>query len=136
MRGLPLLIQLAQRATDEQCSELGRVAAEREAAEAALTSHAAGMEREMEVAADDPVAMMALASWRTHAVRVRTGLAQHEAETARREDDARDALRSAFVDLKRLEMAKDAAARAARIAAMRRADLRAEEQAGALRTAG
>lgn len=134
MRGLPLLIQLAQRATDEQCSELGRVAAEREAAEAARASHEAGMEREMELATTDPVAMMALASWRTHAARVRSGLAAQEAQTARREDDARDALRSAFVDLKRLEMAQDAAARAARMAAMRRADLRAEEQAGALRT--
>lgn len=90
----------------------------------------------MEVAAGDPVALMALASWQTHAARLRAGLTAREAEMARREEDARDALRIAFVDLKRLDMAQDSAARAARMAAARRADLRAEEQQGALRAAG
>jgi hypothetical protein len=127
VRGFNLLIELARRTTDEHRGNLGRIALAKADAEAALVAHAEAVANESRIVTDDPVAMLTLGAWSNHAARARIALTARQAELDRNESAARDALRSAFVDLKRLEMARDTAAQQDRIIAQRREDSRADE---------
>jgi len=127
MRGLHLLIELARRETDERQGRLGQLCQATAEADAALTVHEQGVADESRIAANDPAVMATLGAWSVHVARMRRCLQQRHAELYQDEAAARDALRSSFVDLKRLEMARDNAAHEARIAAMRRAEQQAQE---------
>jgi hypothetical protein len=128
MQALPLLIRLARRTTDEKQTELGRVAAEQAAAEAQVQAHDAAAERESEAADQDLTALAAYAAWNGKAARERARLIAHQTELERFESAARDALRSAFADQKRLELAREARLRESRLDANRKAEVVAEEQ--------
>jgi len=127
MRGLHLLIELSRRTADERRGILGQASLAKADADAALALHEDGIANESRIAANDPAIMATLGAWSNHAVRERAILRARHAESERAEGDAREALRSAFIDLKRLEMARDTIVRQERVGAMRRADRQAEE---------
>ncbi len=127
-RGLHLLIELAKRTADEHRGSLGRISAAKAEAEAALAAHEQGLESESRIATDDPAVMATLSGWTSHTARARSDLRVRKIELDRTETAARDALRSAFMDLKRLEMARDTAARQDRMAALRRDQSLSEER--------
>jgi hypothetical protein len=127
MRGLAVLTKLARREADERQGELGRASRATADAEAALLSHSQAIANELGLVANDPTAAAAAGAWVHHARRMRDTLEAQRAEAARQEDTARDALRSAFADFKRLDIANDEAERQSRVVATRRASLRAEE---------
>jgi hypothetical protein len=127
MRGLHLLIELAQRTTDERFAELARANRAKAEVEAALTAHEENLVVEGRFLAADPTMMAGFDAWSRRAVRTRSLLRSRETDLDRDESAARDALRSAFIDLKRLEIARDDEDRANRRAAARRADIQASE---------
>lgn len=128
MQALPLLIRLARRATDEKQSELGRLTAAQAAAQAQVQAHDAAAVRESEAAHQDLTALAAYASWSGQAARQRARLIAHQTELERFESAARDALRSAFADQKRLELVRETRLRESRLDANRKAEVVAEEQ--------
>ena len=127
MRGLHLLIELARREADERRSQLAEISFAKADTEAALVAHRDGIASEGRVAFDDPAILATLGPWCRHAVRARANLLARNRELARGETAARDALQSAFIDLKRLEIAQREAVRRGQVAAMRRAEIRADE---------
>lgn len=132
-RGLHLLVELARRTADEHRGSLGQISLAKADAEAALAAHEQEAQSESRIATHDPAVMATLAGWFGHAVRTRSVLRTRNAELDQSESAARDALRSAYVDLKRLEMARDNAARQERTVALQRDENRAEEQYSSVR---
>jgi hypothetical protein len=128
MRGVQLLVELAQRATDECRGSLAHISLAKADADAALILHEERVARESRIAAEDPAIIGSLDAWSNHTAQTRALLRNRKTELDRSESAGRDALRAAFADLKRLETARDAAKRLERIAAMRRADGEAEDQ--------
>jgi hypothetical protein len=134
MRGFHLLVELARRATDECQGSLAHISRAKADADAALTLHEERIARESRIATDDLAIIGSLDAWSNHTAQTRALLRKRQAELDRSESAARDALRSAFADLKRLETARDTATRLERIAALRRADGEAEEQYASARS--
>ncbi len=132
-RGIHLLIQLAQRQMDERRVELQQAASACADADAAIADHEARVTRESLSAATDGATLITLGAWTRHAGEVRAGLRARHAELRSDEAAARDHLRDAFVDLKRLELAKDQAVRNARLLSVRHADRAADDQQTLLR---
>jgi hypothetical protein len=131
MRGLPLLIELARRTTDERCSELGEAAQAKASADSALKKLEDGLAREAMAAANDPGVLAISTGWGGHAVRRQAMMQARINELARNEVAARDALNDAFVAMKRLEIAQDQAATINRLHATRRADAAADDRQAA-----
>jgi hypothetical protein len=131
MRGLPLLIELARRNTDERRSDLGEAAQAKASADNALKSLEDGLAREAMAAANDPGVLAISTGWGGHAVRRQAMMQARINELARNEVAARDALNEAFIAMKRLEIAQDQAATVNRLNAARRADAAADDRQAA-----
>jgi hypothetical protein len=134
MRGLRLLVRLAQRKTDECRGSLVEASLAKADADAALVAHHNGIASEGRVAVYDPAMLATLGAWCRHAARAHAQLQARKNELDHSEAAARDALRSAFIDLKRLEMAQEAAVRRERTTAIRRVEIRADEPYASART--
>jgi predicted nucleic acid-binding Zn-ribbon protein len=128
MRGLPLLVRLAQQGADERQGDLSQIARASADASAPLDQHDASAAEEANRALSDPAALAALVSWTPHAARGRATLQQRAAELDRSELAAREALRDAIARTRRLELALEAIQVANRRTAMRRADQQADER--------
>jgi hypothetical protein len=128
MRGLPLLVRLAQQGADERQGDLSQIARASADASAALEHHDVASAEEANRALADPAALAALVTWTPHAARGRATLQQRAAELDRSELAAREALREAIARTKRLELALEAIQVANRRTAMRRADQQADER--------
>jgi len=127
MRSLDVLIQLAQREADMRRGLLAEAALAKTDADAALIDYDTYFAGEMRLGADDPVVMASAGAWAGHARRARIALDARRRGAERDESAARDDLRSAFIDLKRLEVARDHDIRRERKAARMQAAMRAEE---------
>ena len=127
MRGLPILIRLARQRADSHRTALAE--AERNAGQAAeaLAAHDALAATEAAHARGDAADMAAWTDWARQAQRRRRGLAQVLAQCRADEEVVRATLREAFAETKRLEIAADSAARAARLEAARRVERAAED---------
>ncbi len=128
MAAIELLIQLAQRTTDERSSDLGTIGRACAEADAALAAHENGVAAEGNLADHDLDALAAFGRWAVHAARNGATLQHRRAELDRTEANARDALREAFAQTKRLELARAAELRGAQRSWLRQADIRADEQ--------
>jgi len=127
-KGIHLLIQLAQRQMDERRVDLQQATSACMDADAAIADHEASVDKEVRSAQTDTATLITLGAWTRHASEVRSGLHARHAELRGDEAAARDLLRDAFVDLKRLELAQDQAARNARLLSARHADRAADDQ--------
>lgn len=128
MRGLTTLVRLAQFEVDEQRSDLGRIVRARADAEAALGTHDAEAAREASISMADVRDFAAFSAWARHAARTRAKLQQRFAELDRTETAARESLRDAVAQMKRLQTVEDTAQAAARQIGVNRAQTRAEER--------
>lgn len=128
MQSLPTLIRLARRATDERKTDLGRIGQAQAALEASIERHDQSMALEDEAASADFAALAAYAGWNSLAGRERARLLAQRRDLERQEAAARDILRTAFVEQKRLEVAQDARQQAERADAARRAERQHEDQ--------
>ncbi len=136
MRGVPTLIRLAQHDVDEQRSDLGRIIRARADAEAALDTHDAEAAREANLPMTDTPMLAAYSAWVRQATRARARLQQRFAELDRTETAARESLRDAIAQVKRLQNVLTSREAATRQSAMHRADLRADEREVARHAAG
>jgi len=128
LQSLGSLVKLARRGVDERRAELSRI--EQALAEAAqlVAGHDARAAAEMEAARQDLAAMTAYPAWSAQAMRQREQLELRCQQLETAGEAAREALREAFAELKRLELAQQAAERDARRAALCRAEKRVEDQ--------
>ncbi|MBV9826097.1 MAG: hypothetical protein JO001_10540 [Alphaproteobacteria bacterium] len=127
MRGLGLLIELARRQADERRASLALIGRAKADVDAACAAHDQREREEAAIAINDPAVLVTRDAWSRNDARTRATLHSRSAELARLESGARDALRAAFADMKRLEVARDAGLRQERTQAMRRADMLAAE---------
>ena len=127
MKGLPILLRLAQRSSEERCAVLSQSQQERLSAEAELAAYDRAVAAEDAAASVQIAAMGDWSAWMTAAARRRqdltTGLALLEA----REAEAREAVREALADTRRLELALEQITQTERRMALRREQQAAEE---------
>jgi hypothetical protein len=128
MRGLELLIRLSRRVAEERQLSLSQISRACVEAEAAIVAHENGLTAECEIAATDLDALAAFSGWARDAARRANELQRRRSDLAVSELAAQGALREAFIDLKGLELALDAARETAAYASRRRADLAADER--------
>ncbi|PPQ27760.1 hypothetical protein [Rhodopila globiformis] len=127
MSGLDLLIRLSRRTVEERQVTLARASQAHAEAVAAIQAHEEGIAAESLAAANDIDALAAFANWSASAARRGNALQQRRSDLARSEHAAQGALHEAFIDLKRLELALDAALETAAAATQKRADAAADE---------
>ena len=124
---MPILLRLAQRSSEERCAVLSRSQQDRLNAEAELAAYDRAVAAEDATASVQIAAMGDWATWMTAAARRRqdltTGLARLEA----REAEAREAVREALADTRRLELALEQITQTERRMALRREQQAAEE---------
>lgn len=135
MKGLDVLIRLARHATDERSADLGRAGSQVDLSARTIAMHEDAVARELRVAAHDASMAVASRHWAPHAARRRLDLGARHQDLIRHESEARDALRSAYLGLKRLELAREAQDRATRRLTARRAEQRIEEAYATMREA-
>ena len=128
MAGLGLLIRIARQAIDEKRVDLGHIGRARAEADAELAAHEQGLAAESGIASTSPELMADFSAWVARTAYHSARLKQRCSDLARIEDAAQDALREAFTDMKRLELARDSTARDEQREASRRADAQADEQ--------
>ena len=128
MRGVTTLIRLAQFEVDEQRSDLGRIVQARADAEAALDTHDATAEREANVPLSDARDLAAFSAWMRQATRARAKLKQRFSELDSTENAARESLRDAIAQVKRLQTVMETAQSAARRVGLHHAQTRADER--------
>jgi hypothetical protein len=135
MRGVPTLIRLARQEVDERRSDLVRIAAARASAAEALDTHDAEAAREAAVSMTSALELAAFSAWARQATRARARLQQRFAELGRSEATARESLRDAIAQMKRLDIVLESAEAARREIATQRAGMRADERETARHTA-
>jgi hypothetical protein len=128
MQGLPILIRLAQRRTDERRLALAAAERDRVAAEEALALHDAAVAAETAGAAGDSAAMAQWSQWIRAAGRRRHRLQAASLSLAAAEERIRAALREDFAEIKRLEIAQGTRQQAAARAAAQKAEKAAEDR--------
>jgi hypothetical protein len=127
MQGLPILIRLARQRADERRLQLARAERQTQLAAETLAAHDARMAQETEQARGQPVEMASWSDWSRVAAGQRRRLLRTVAALRQQEDTLRHALRDDFAGIKRLEIARDTAAEAARRQQARRAERMAED---------
>lgn len=127
MRGLPILIRLARQRADERRAILAEAERQTLLAAEMLAGHEAHLRREAERARGQAEEMARWSDWSRVAAGRQRQLQRAVATLQAQEEQIRDALREDFAEIKRLEIARDAAAEAARRHAARRAERAAED---------
>jgi TolA-binding protein len=127
MQGLPILIRLARQRADERRAILAEAERQTLLAAEILGGHEAHLRRETERARGQAEEMALWSDWSRLAAGRQRQL-RHALTTLRvQEEQIRDALREDFAEIKRLEIARDTAAEAARRQAARRAERMTED---------
>lgn len=127
MRGLPLLIRMARQRADERRVILVEAESQTRLAAEVLAGQETHLRRETERARGEPEAMAMWSDWSRVAAGRQRHLRQALTALQAQEEQIRDCLREDFAEIKRLEIARDAAAKAARREAGRRAERTAED---------
>ena len=128
MKGVALLLRLAQYELEERRSDLGFINQAQMQTETAIGELDATVTREANIALADPAAVAAFGAWAGHAARDRAQLRNRSEELGISAAAARDKLRESATQLRRLEIVADTERGKARRAAARQADARADER--------
>jgi hypothetical protein len=128
MKGVALLLRLAQYELEERRSDLGFINQAQTQTEAAIGELDATVTRETNVALADPAAIAAFGTWSGQAAKDRTQLRLRSDELEVSADAARDNLRESAAQLRRLEIVLETEGAKARRAAARQADAQADER--------
>ncbi len=127
LRSLDRLLAIAEAAEDERRAELARLVQALAGAERELAAHEARMLREWEVGRCDPQSASGLDAWLRGAEAERRRLHARRAGLLRGEQAAREALRDAFAETKRLDVLAGSLRRALRKKAEQRGQALAED---------
>jgi hypothetical protein len=127
LRGLPILIRLARQRADSHRTALAEAECQTGLAAEVLAAHDALATAEAARASGKATQLAAWTDWARQSQRRRRGLVQALGQLRVDEDALRATLREAFAETKRLEIAADSAAQAARLQAARKAERAAED---------
>jgi hypothetical protein len=128
MKGVALLLRLAQYELEERRSDLGFINQAQIQTETAIGELDATVTREANIALADPAAMAVFGAWAGEAAKGRTQLRNRFEELDLSAHAARDNLRESAAQLRRLEIVLETQQATARRAAARQADTRADER--------
>jgi hypothetical protein len=128
MRGVPLLVRLAQHELEERRSDLGGISRARSNTEAAIGEHDQLAASEVTIAMADPAALSAFSAWSSRSAQGRAKLQDRFVELDRGALAARENVRDAAAKVRRLEIVVEAMSAKARRFINRQADARADER--------
>jgi hypothetical protein len=128
MKGVALLLRLAQYELEERRSDLGFINQAQVETETAIGELDAAVTREANIALADPAAIAVFGAWAGQAAKGRTQLRNRCEELDISAHAARDNLRESAAQLRRLEIVLETQQAKARRAAARQADARADER--------
>lgn len=128
MKGVALLLRLAQYELEERRSDLGFINQAQAQTENAIGELDAAVTREANIALADPAAIAAFGTWAGQAAKGRTQLRHRFEELDISAHAARDNLRESAAQLRRLEIVLETQRTQARRAALRQAGARADER--------
>jgi hypothetical protein len=128
MKGVGLLLRLAQYELEERRSDLGFINQAQQQTETAIGELDATVNREANIALADPASIAAFGTWAVLAAKGRTQLHNRFEELDISAHAARDNLRDSAAQLRRLEIVLETERTKARRAAARQADARADER--------
>jgi hypothetical protein len=128
MKGVALLLRLAQYELEERRSDLGFINQAQIQTETAIGELDATVTREANIALADPAAIAVFGAWAGQAAKGRTQLQNRFEELDLSAHAARDNLRESAAQLRRLEIVLETQQAKARQAAARREDARADER--------
>jgi hypothetical protein len=128
MKGVALLLRLAQYELEERRSDLGFINQAQNQTETAIGELDATVTREANIAFADPAAIAIFGAWAGQAAKGRTHLRARCEELDLSAHAARDNLRESAAQLRRLEIVLETQQAKARQAAARKADARADER--------
>jgi hypothetical protein len=128
MKGVALLLRLAQYELEDRRSDLGLINQAQIRTETAIGELDATVTREANIALADPAAIAAFGAWSVLAAKGRTQLRNRFEELDITAHAARDNLRESAAQLRRLEIVLEAERATARRAATQQADARADER--------
>jgi hypothetical protein len=131
MRGVSLLVRLAQHELEERRSDLGCVTRARADTETEIISHDEAMTSEASIAMADPASLAMFSAWASQCARGRARLHERFAELDAGAVSARDSLRDAAAQVRRLEIAVETVTAKARRLSARQADAKADEREAA-----
>jgi hypothetical protein len=135
MKGVALLLRLAQYELEERRSDLGFINQAQTQTETAIGELDATVTREANIAMADPAAIAVYGAWAGQAAKGRTQLRSRFEELDISAHAARDNLRESAAQLRRLEIVLETEQVKARRAAARQADALADERELARREA-
>jgi hypothetical protein len=128
MKGVALLLRLAQYELEERRSDLGFINQAQMQTDTAIGELDATVAREANIALADPAAIAVFGAWSGQAAKGRTRLRIRSEELDASADSARDNLRESAAQLRRLEIVLETERTKARRAAARQADAQADER--------
>jgi hypothetical protein len=128
MKGVALLLRLAQYELEERRSDLGFINQAQIQTETAIGDLDATVTREANIALADPAAIAVFGAWAGQAAKGRTQLRTRFEELDLSAKAARDNLRESAAQLRRLEIVLETQQAKALRAAARQADARADER--------
>jgi prefoldin subunit 5 len=128
MKGVAQIIRLAQHELEERRSDLGSINRAQMETETAIGALDETVTRESGIAMADPAAIASFGAWAGQAAQGRSRLQSRFEELDASAHAARDSLREAAAQMRRLEIALDTERAKARRLSARRADVRADER--------
>ena len=128
MRGVSLLIRLAQHDLEERRSDLGCISRALTDTETAIGTHDETIATETSIAMTDPTAIAVFGAWASQSARGRARLQDRFEELDQSANAARESLRDAATQMRRLELMLDTVRAKARRLSVRQADARADER--------
>jgi hypothetical protein len=128
MRNVSLLVRLAQHELEERRSDLGMIAQARAETETELSQHDAAVANEAKIAMSDPATMAMFATWASQTARGRAQLQSRFVELDTGASAARDGLRDAAAQMKRLELVVEKIGANAKKQIVRQTETKADER--------
>ncbi|MGD0432311.1 MAG: hypothetical protein ABSA58_14595 [Acetobacteraceae bacterium] len=128
MRGVSMLVRLAQQDLEERRSDLGCLNRAREDTETEIGAHDAAVTTEATIAMADPASLAMFSAWASQSARGRARLQDRFAELDAGASAARDSLRDAAAQVRRLEIVVETVSAKARRVSVRQADAKADER--------
>ncbi len=128
MRNISLLVRLAQHELEERRSDLGCISRARAETETEIGSHDAAVAKEANIAMADPATMAMFSAWASQSAQGRADLQRRFVELDRGASAAREGLRDAAAQAKRLELVVEKLGAGARRQSVRREDAKADER--------
>ena len=128
MKGVALLLRLAQYELEERRADLGFINQAQMQTETAIGELDATVAREANIALADPAAIATFGAWSGQAAKGRSQLRDRSEELDISADGARENLRESAAQLRRLEIVLETERAKARRTAARQADAQADER--------